>query len=166
MFIPFNKISENYTCWVYQIGKMITQKEKVFISKSLESFCEKWTSHNNSVKSSYVIDFDSFIILFADQIINKVSGCAIDEKSRVIRQIGNNLKIKILPYINTGVFINNKLVFLSKEEIISKLNSKEINGNSDIINITIKSKKDYEEKWILKIKESWLKNFLAQKQHI
>ena len=166
MFIPFNKISENYTCWVYQIGKMITQKEKVFISKSLESFCEKWTSHNNSVKSSYVIDFDSFIILFADQRINKVSGCAIDEKSRVIRQIGNNLKIKILPYINTGVFINNKLVFLSKEEIISKLNSNEINGNSDIINITIKSKKDYEEKWILKIKESWLKNFLAQKQHI
>tara|TARA_A100001011_G_scaffold388149_1_gene467227 strand:+ start:707 stop:1207 length:501 start_codon:yes stop_codon:yes gene_type:complete len=166
MFIPFNKISENYRCWVYQIGKMITQKEKVFISKSLESFCEKWTSHNNSVKSSYVIDFDSFIILFADQRINKVSGCAIDEKSRVIRQIGNNLKIKILPYINTGVFINNKLVFLSKEEIISKLNSKEINGNSDIINITIKSKKDYEEKWILKIKESWLKNFLAQKQHI
>ena len=166
MFIPFNKISENYTCWVYQIGKMITQKEKVFISKSLESFCEKWTSHNNSVKSSYVIDFDSFIILFADQNINKVSGCAIDEQSRVIRQIGNNLKIKILPYINTGVFINNKLVFLSKEEIISKLNSKEINGNSDIINITIKSKKDYEEKWILKIKESWLKNFLAQKQHI
>jgi len=166
MFIPFNKISENYTCWVYQIGKMITQKEKVFISKSLESFCEKWTSHNNSVKSSYVIDFDSFIILFADQRINKVSGCAIDEKSRVIRQIGNNLKIKILPYINTGVFINNKLVFLSKEEIISKLNSKEINGNSDIINITIKSKKDYEEKWILKIKESWLKNFLAQKQNI
>ena len=166
MFIPFNKISENYMCWVYQIGKMITQKEKVFISKSLESFCEKWTSHNNSVKSSYVIDFDSFIILFADQRINKVSGCAIDEKSRVIRQIGNNLKIKILPYINTGVFINNKLVFLSKEEIISKLNSKEINGNSDIINITIKSKKDYEEKWILKIKESWLKNFLAQKQHI
>ena len=166
MFIPFNKISENYTCWVYQIGKMITQKEKVFISKSLESFCEKWTSHNNSVKSSYVIDFDSFIILFADQSINKVSGCAIDEQSRVIRQIGNNLKIKILPYINTGVFINNKLVFLSKEEIISKLNSKEINGNSDIINITIKSKKDYEEKWILKIKESWLKNFLAQKQHI
>ena len=145
---------------------MITQKEKVFISKSLESFCEKWTSHNNSVKSSYVIDFDSFIILFADQRINKVSGCAIDEKSRVIRQIGNNLKIKILPYINTGVFINNKLVFLSKEEIISKLNSKEINGNSDIINITIKSKKDYEEKWILKIKESWLKNFLAKKQHI
>ena len=166
MFIPFNKITENYTCWVYQIGKMITQKEKVFISKSLESFCEKWTSHNNSVKSSYVIDFDSFIILFADQRINKVSGCAIDEQSRVIRQIGNNLKIKILPYINTGVFINNKLVFLSKEEIISKLNSKEINGNSDIINITIKSKKDYEEKWILKIKESWLKNFLAQKQHI
>ena len=166
MFIPFNKISENYTCWVYQIGKMITQKEKVFISKSLESFCEKWASHNNSVKSSYVIDFDSFIILFADQRINKVSGCAIDEKSRVIRQIGNNLKIKILPYINTGVFINNKLVFLSKEEIISKLNSNEINGNSDIINITIKSKKDYEEKWILKIKESWLKNFLAQKQHI
>ena len=166
MFIPFNKISENYSCWVYQIGKMITQKEKVFISKSLESFCEKWTSHNNSVKSSYVIDFDSFIILFADQRINKVSGCAIDEKSRVIRQIGNNLKIKILPYINTGVFINNKLVFLSKEEIISKLNSKEINGNSDIINITIKSKKDYEEKWILKIKESWLNNFLAQKQHI
>ena len=166
MFIPFNKITENYRCWVYQIGKMITQKEKVFISKSLESFCEKWTSHNNSVKSSYVIDFDSFIILFADQRINKVSGCAIDEKSRVIRQIGNNLKIKILPYINTGVFINNKLVFLSKEEIISKLNSKEINGNSDIINITIKSKKDYEEKWILKIKESWLKNFLAQKQHI
>ena len=166
MFIPFNKISENYTCWVYQIGKMITQKEKVFISKSLESFCEKWTSHNNSVKSSYVIDFDSFIILFADQSINKVSGCAIDEQSRVIRQIGNNLKIKILPYINTGVFINNKLVFLSKEEIISKLNSNEINGDSDIINITIKSKKDYEEKWILKIKESWLKNFLAQKQHI
>ena len=73
---------------------------------------------------------------------------------------------KILPYINTGVFINNKLVFLSKEEIISKLNSNEINGDSDIINITIKSKKDYEEKWILKIKESWLKNFLAQKQHI
>ena len=166
MFIPFNKISENYTCWVYQIGKMITQKEKVFISKSLESFCKKWTSHNNSVKSSYVIDFDSFIILFADQSINKVSGCAIDEQSRVIRQIGNNLKIKILPYINTGVFINNKLVFLSKEEIISKLNSNEINGDSDIINITIKSKKDYEEKWILKIKESWLKNFLAQKQHI
>ena len=166
MFIPFNKISENYTCWVYQIEKMITHTEKDFISKSLEAFCEKWMSHNNSVKSSYVIDFNSFIILFADQSINKVSGCAIDEQSRVIRKIGNNLNIKILPYINTGIFLKNKLVFLSKEEIVSKLNSNEINGDSDIINITIKSKKDYEEKWILKIKESWLNNFLAQKQHI
>ncbi len=166
MFIPFNKISENYTCWVYQIEKLITQKEKVFISKNLEAFCEKWSSHNNPVKSSYVIDFDSFIILFADQSLNKVSGCAIDEQSRAIKQIGNNLNIKILPYINTGIFIKKKLVFLSKEEIISKLNSNEMNSDSDIINITIKSKKDYEEKWILKIKESWLKNFLAQKQHI
>jgi len=166
MFIPFNKISENYTCWVYQIEKMIGQTEKIFISKNLEAFCEKWMSHNNTVKSSYIIDFDSFIILFADQSINKVSGCSIDEKSRIIRKIGDELNIKILPYISTGVFIKKKLVFLSKEEIISKFNCNEINIESDIININIKNKKEYKEKWILKIKESWVKNALRQNQNI
>ena len=161
MFIPLNKISDNYRCWIYQTHQKISSFEKKIICKKLEAFCKKWNSHNLPVKSSFAIKFDYYIILFADSEQTNISGCAIDEKRQTIEKIGKELKIEISTYVKTGVFLDNKLIFLSKKEILDKIRKSEIDSESKIINVTVKNKKEYKEKWVLKIKESWMKNLLA-----
>ena len=166
MFIPFNKISDNYRCWIYQTHQRIGSFEKKFICKKLEDFCEKWNTHNVPVKSSFITEFDYYIILFAESTQTNISGCAIDKQRKIIGKIAEELKIEISSYINTGVFLEKKLIFLSKKEILYKIKKNEINSETKIINVTVKNKKEYEKKWILKIKESWMKNFLVQNHHI
>ena len=163
MFIPFNKIGDDSRCWVYQVDKKITSLEKKFIEKKIQYFCETWTSHNAPIKSSFIIDLDYYILLFADGQETNISGCAIDEQRKIIEKISEELKIKISTYNKIGVFINNKLIFLSKKEIIDRINKYEMSSNSEIINITIKNKKEYQKKWIRTIKESWMKNILTKK---
>ena len=99
--------------------------------------------------------------MFADSEQTNISGCAIDEKRQTIEKIGKELKIEISTYVKTGVFLDNKLIFLSKKEILDKIRKSEIDSESKIINVTVKNKKEYKEKWVLKIKESWMKNLLA-----
>jgi len=163
MFIPYNKIEDDSRCWIYQVDKKITSLEKKFIEKKIRYFCENWTSHNVPVKSSFIIDLDYYILLFADEQHTNISGCAIDEQRKIIEKISEELKIKISTYNRIGVFINNKLIFLSKKEIIDRINKYEMSSNSEIINITIKNKKEYQKKWIRTIKESWMKNILTKK---
>ncbi len=163
MFIPFNKIGDDSRCWVYQFDKKINSPEKKFIEKKIRYFCETWTSHNVSIKSSFIIDLDYYILLFADGKQTNISGCAIDEQRKIIEKISEELKIKISAYNRIGVFINNKVIFLSKKEIINRINKYEMDSNSEIINITIKNKKEYQKKWIRTIKESWMKNILTKK---
>jgi len=160
MFVPYKKTSDDYRCWVYKFEKKIDSLQKKNLKKKLSIFCEKWESHNRPIWASFKIVSDYYVILFADDRSNNISGCAIDEQRQIINTIGQEMKLNIGTYIETGIFFNNKLFFLSQKEIKNNIENDKINSHSKIINITVKNKKEFEEKWILPINKSWMKNLL------
>tara|TARA_B100001029_G_C14793709_1_gene303244 strand:- start:68 stop:541 length:474 start_codon:yes stop_codon:yes gene_type:complete len=156
MYIPFNQIDDQAKCWVY-----ILEEEINFISEDFNKIfieiCEKWTSHNTSVVSSFKIFKNRYIVLFAEE---GVSGCSIDNSNRLIRGKLNELNLNIMPNSKIGIFINDKLKFQDKTSIINLIKSGKLKTNDKMINTTIKNKEEFNKNWILEINKSWLTNFI------
>ena len=98
------------------------------------------------------------VMLMADETASGVSGCSTDSSVRLIKEIENRY--------NTDLFNRQNLAFFTGENIIqiplSKLNEaisgNLINPETYYFNNAVLSKKELEEKWIIKLKNSWLKN--------
>jgi hypothetical protein len=94
----------------------------------------------------------------ADETTSGVSGCSTDSSVRLIKKIEHNY--------NTELFNRQNLCFFNGENIIqiplSKLNeaisNNQINLETIYFNNVVLSKKELEEKWIIKLKDSWLEN--------
>ncbi len=148
--------------WIYQSDRSFTEPEQIEIDELLLQFTDSWTSHGAKVKGFGKLFFNQFIILLADETASGVSGCSTDSSVRIIKEIENRY--------NTNLFNRQNLAFFTGENIIqiplSKLNEaisdKIINSETYYFNNVVLSKKELEENWIIKLKESWLEQKVAK----
>jgi len=152
MFIPYSKISNKSKVWIYQSNKKINHLNE--LNQKLMTFCNNWETHGQPVTSSFKL-YDWFICLFADETRASVSGCSIDTSVSFIKSIGKKYVID---------FFNHKnIIFLDKEvaTILPLSQFKSIIKDDIIIyNNTVKTKEEFETKWKLAVKDSWLNRFL------
>ena len=135
------------------IPSKLILNDKVRYCKLID-FCNDWTSHGKHVFSSFQVN-SWFIIFFINETETNSSGCSIDKSVLLIKSISKQHGIDFFNRWNI-VFIENnetKILPLSKfKNIIS----------SDIIvfNTLIKTKLDFENKWKVPVKETWLNKFV------
>ena len=156
MFISLDKIDKKAKCWVYILEKNCAEVRDD-LHCFLKELCDTWVSHNQNVIASYKIYNDSHIVLFAE---NSISGCSIDRANKLIRKKLNDLNIGIMPNSKIGIFNDKKLVYYNRLSLINKLKNKELLINDKMIDTTIKTKDDFDKKWIVEINKSWLINFI------
>ena len=152
MFIPYSKISNNSKVWIYQSNKKITHLNE--LNQKLMIFCNNWETHGQPVISSFKL-YDWFICLFADEDNGIVSGCSIDTSVSFIKSIGKKYGID---------FFNHKNIIFLDEDVAKILPLSQFKSiiKDDIIiyNNTVKNKEEFEKKWKLAVKDSWLNRFV------
>ena len=159
MYIPFEEISEKSRVWVYVLSKNIDINISKDLNNILQNICDEWQSHGQIIKSSYLISYNRFILLFAEDN-NSVSGCSIDQSNNKLRKILNQLKIDLQPNSKIGIFNKNKIEFFKKNELINLINNKKIDLSQKMINTTLKNKLSFEKEWVQQIKYSWINKLL------
>ena len=154
MFIPFSEISPQSKIWIYQADKKLTLNQKIELENKLINFCNDWTTHDKPVFSSFKI-YDWFICLFALEDEYPISGCSIDKSVFLIQSIGDQYKIDF--------FNRENIIFLNKGVIsILPLSEFKLIIKPDIIiyNNMLQNKADFENQWMMKVKDTWLSKFL------
>ena len=147
--------------WIYQCERAFNEIETTQINELLHEFTKNWTSHGAKVKGFGQVFFNQFIVLIADETASEISGCSTDSSVRVIKNIEETHHVNLFNRQLLGFFINDKVELIPLQEIQKSLESKILNTETLYFNNIVLHKKELEEKWIIPLKNSWLRNKIS-----
>jgi hypothetical protein len=164
MLIPFEDISPASRIWIYQADKELSSTQIKLAEEFLSAYCERWQAHGAPLKASFVIKFDHFIIMAADEDFNATSGCSIDDSVRAIKEIEkltgvSFLNRNLIPFKTaSGV----QLIELSK--LKENYGAGMWNDTTLTFNNLIDMKSKLDNEWIIEAGKTWLKRYIPSEK--
>ena len=116
----FENFSDQSRVWVYPSSRILNQDDRQVICKYLDDFIVKWNAHGVSIKGSYEIFDNNFIVLIADEEKATASGCSIDSSVKCIKSIGSQLNIDFFNRLSIIVEKDNKIQRVSFVDLSSE----------------------------------------------
>src|SRR5436190_867901 len=159
-----NLLDENFSSdsrvWIYQSNRLFSLSEAFEIEDILNDFSSKWLSHGTPVKGAGYLFFGQFIILMADERATGVSGCSTDSSVRMIKDIEKVFNVSLFDRLSLAFVIKEKIQLLPMSQLDYAVENGFINGDTAYFNNTVQTKQELMERWIIPVKESWLKTKL------
>ena len=142
--------------WIYQSSRLFSIGEALEIEDVLQEFTESWNSHGEKVKGYGNLFFGQFIILMADESQAGVSGCSTDSSVRLIKSIEETFKVDMFNRQNLAFLLKDKIQLLPLSQLKYAMENGFITPDSLYFNNLVSTKEELLNKWILRIKDSWL----------
>ena len=149
--------------WVYQSNRLFTMHEALEIEELLKTFTMEWLSHGVPVKGAAYLFFGQFVILMADETATGVSGCSTDSSVRLIKDIESRYAVNMFDRTTLAFLVKDKIQLLPLAQLQYAASNGFIDGDTLYFNNLVQTKEELEEKWIIPVKESWLKGKIALK---
>jgi hypothetical protein len=159
MYLPFDQMPEYSRVWVYQADQKLSESDEKLIRDRMKSFCEGWNTHGNLMPTSYEIVDSQILIMAVDESNLGASGCSIDSSVRTLRELENNLNINLTDQGKISLRRpTGELKVISALGVKSKVNSGEIDLETEVINPMIRIKSDLQNLW-QPVQNSWLNKY-------
>jgi len=149
--------SSDSRVWIYQSSRLFTISEALEIEKMLNDFTVQWKSHGTPVKGAGYLFFGQFIILMADEKATGVSGCSTDSSVRLIKDIEEKFAVNMFDRTTLAFVVKDKVQLLPMAQLQYAVDNGFINSDTLYFNNLVQAKEELEKKWIIPIKDSWLK---------
>ena len=144
--------------WIYQSSRVFSSAEALQIEDMLDEFVSTWHSHGTPVKGFAHLFYGQFIILMADETASGVSGCSTDSSVRLMKSIEHTFKVQLFDRLLLAFLIDGKVQLFPMSQLDYAEQNQFISRDTIYFNNTVQTKKELEEKWLLPLKESWLKD--------
>lgn len=158
----FENLSPNSRVWVYQSNKKLDPVQLVSINNSLENFIKNWTAHNQSLKASYQIRYNRFIILMVDESQAGASGCSIDASVHFLQKLEKEHGIELFNRMLFAYEEDYEVFCLERVEFEKALQKGKITRETLVFNNLVRTKSELDNMWRVPLKESWFGNYFAQ----
>ncbi len=143
--------------WIYQSNRVFSLGEALDIENLLNEFAAEWKSHGTPVKGDGYLFFGQFIILMADETATGVSGCSTDSSVRLIKEIEQQFSVSMFDRTTLAFFVKEKIQLLPLSQLQYAADNGFIDGDTLYFNNLVQTKEELETKWIVPVKDSWLK---------
>lgn len=151
--------SDNSRVWIFQSNRPFIGEEIAQINEQLLQFYLQWQAHGIPVKGWAKLIYDRFVIVMADEAASTtVSGCSTDSMVRIIKSLERQYKVNFFDRMSLLFLVNEKAEMLPMHQVQYAFDKGFINWNTVMFNNLVDNKKDLETKWLIPIKDSWLKN--------
>ena len=144
---------------IYQSDRPFTPSDYPILEKELKEFTHEWSAHSQSLKTSYDIKHDFFIILAVDESMNDASGCSIDSSVRVIKKLGEKLSIDFFKRDNLAFYDNQQVSIVPLNDLNQYINSAKVTRQSIFFNNLATSIGDLSSGWMTPAENTWLKRY-------
>lgn len=144
--------------WIYQSSRLFSLSEAFQIEDMLNEFVSSWHSHGVAVKGYANLFYGQFIILMADETASGVSGCSTDSSVRLMKSIEQKFRVQLFDRLLLAFLIEEKVQLIPISQLDFAEENQFISKDTLYFNNTVQTKKELEEKWLLPLKESWLKD--------
>jgi len=162
MYVPFEKLSPESRVWIYQGSRPFTPNEEELVSKALKSFCEKWDTHGQALKSSYRIEKNQFVMMAVDEDFHNPSGCSIDSSVGVMRQIQSATGVDLLDRSKVSFNLADEVTLIPLTDLKSNFSSGRLHSSSITFNTLVSTKAEWEDKWQIPVEKSWMAKYLSK----
>lgn len=144
--------------WIYQANRVFSLQEAFDVEDMLNEFTRQWQSHGTPVKGAGYLFFGQFIVLLADETATGVSGCSTDSSVRLIKDIEQKFNVNMFDRTTLAFVVRDKVQLLPLAQLQYAADNGFIDGDTPYFNNLVQTKEELENKWIIPVKESWLKN--------
>lgn len=162
MFVPFNTLDDNSRIWIYQSNRPLTDVELRTVSDALTVFCNDWKAHGESLKTSFTIADNQFIVLAADEDFHLPSGCSIDSSVRVLKEVQTSIGTDFFDRTRIAFFKSNAVVSFPMAELKQRFSSGELLGSTLTFNTLALSKGEFLGRWKIATETTWLAKYLPK----
>lgn len=143
--------------WIYQSSRELSDKEVTHIQQLGQHFIDNWAAHGAALKAAMNIYHNRFIVLFADEMAVKASGCSIDSSVHFFKELENAFDIQLfdrmlIAYRNQEM----KIQTMPMHQLLQKVDAGELPKSLSIFNNLVETKSDFEKKWETPLDQSWL----------
>jgi len=147
--------------WIYQCNRLFSLSEAIQIEGILKDFVEIWNSHGVPVKGYANLFFGQFVVLVADESASHgVSGCSVDSSVRVVKDIEQLFNVSLFDRQLLSFIVKEKVQLIPLSQLDYALENNFIDGDTLYFNNTIQTLQELSHKWLIPVKDSWLKSRL------
>jgi len=161
MFVDYKILPDSARVWIYQSDREFTEEEVIQISQKAVEFINGWTRHGDSLKGSFTVKYNQFIVIGLDESFNNASGCSIDASVRFIQELEQVLKVDLMDKMNVSFKDGDNINIVKLPDFQRFAELKKITSETIVFNNMVNTKSDFENKWEVPAKDSWHSRFLA-----
>lgn len=152
----FDNFTPSSKVWIYQAERNLNNEEVAVADKAIEQFTQQWAAHSQELKAKGAILHQRFLVLMVDESQANASGCSIDSSVHFVQELGKHLSIDFFDRLNIAYPIDETVATFALKDFKQLFTEGKIVESLYIFNNTVNNKKDFDEKWLVPIKDSWL----------
>lgn len=143
----FSGFPDTSRVWIYSSNRYLSFDEQDFINNQLLSFTKEWATHGKELVGAATIFNSNFVVFVVDESQVKASGCSIDTSVRLMKNIGNELKID---------FFNRLSLLIENDESLERIHFNDLKNysNAFIFDTTLTRLGDFRSRFKIKVSES------------
>ncbi len=159
MLVDFDALSNNARVWIYPANRPFGETEITEISQMLSQFLTEWTSHGSSLRASFTIPYNHFIVIALDETEQAATGCSIDASVRVIQDIEKTYDVVLLDKMNVSFKQGEYITYKSLLDFKKMVKDRSVNENTTVFNHLVLNKEEFMSQWEVPAKDSWHARF-------
>lgn len=160
MYTQFSDLPNTSRIWVYQSNRKFEAHELNIIEDILTNFISRWQSHGATLRGSFKVMYQQFIVLAVDTTTNLPSGCSIDSSVAAMKEIEQTLKLDLFDRMKIAFLEEDQQInMVDFNEIETAVNSGEIQPQMITFNNLVDTKEKFENEWMVIAANSWLKKY-------
>ena len=159
MRAKFEELPGHSRLWVYQANRPLSKDEVSSMTEITTNFVDQWQAHGKSLRASFEVRFDQFLVLAVDESYHGATGCSIDSSVQLIRTLEQELNVSFLDRSKVALWQEDKVSLEPLAELKDLASQGTLTKSTVVFNNAVASMDQYRESWMIPAGDSWLKRY-------
>jgi hypothetical protein len=147
--------------WVYQSNRNLSDAEVSTINTAGLSFTSDWTAHGASLKASFDLLYNRFVVIAVDEHQASASGCSIDKAVHFVKGLEKQFNLNFFDRMQVAFRNGNEIDSCSLSEFEKLATQNQVNESTIVFNNMVDSKSAFDSEWEVPLKQSWQNRVLV-----
>ncbi len=160
MQLSISKMPLDARVWIFQSNRGLTDSEVIAIEKAGHNFIVGWTSHGASLKASFDVLYNRFIVIAVDEKQASVGGCSIDSANNFVKELEKQFNLNLFDRMQVAYRKENEILICHLSDFEKLAAQNIVNESTIVFNNLISTKKEFDNNWEVNLKQSWQSRLL------
>jgi len=147
--------------WVYQSNRLLSDAEVKEIERFGSHFISDWAAHGSSLKASFDVLHQLFIVIAVDEKQAMASGCSIDKSVHFVKELEQKMNLNLFDRMQVAYRSKSEIKTCKLSEFEKLASDKIVDGSTIVFNNMVASKAAFDLEWEVPLIKSWQSRVLA-----